>query len=81
MTSYLIASIALQSPGGKLGDLIGHGRAIIAGLSIVAAGSLLGLVGRDAHTLGVARILMAFSLKGEKSLPFPVEGLAVETGH
>jgi MFS family permease len=59
VTSYLIASIALQSPGGKLGDLIGHGRAILAGLSIVAAGSLLGLLGRDAHTLGAARILMA----------------------
>ena len=59
VTSYLIASIALQSPGGKLGDLIGHGRAILAGLSIVAAGSLLGVVGRDAHTLGAARILMA----------------------
>ena len=24
VSSYLIASIALQSPGGKLGDLIGH---------------------------------------------------------
>ena len=59
VTSYLIASIALQSPGGKLGDLVGHGRAIVAGLSIVAAGSFLGLVGRDAQTLGAARILMA----------------------
>ena len=59
VTSYLIASIALQSPGGKLGDLIGHGRAIVAGLSIVAAGSLLGLVGQNAQTLGAARILMA----------------------
>jgi MFS family permease len=59
VTSYLIASIALQSPGGKLGDLIGHGRAIVGGLSIVAAGSILGLVGQDAHTLGAARILMA----------------------
>ena len=59
VTSYLIASIALQSPGGKLGDLFGHGRAIVAGLSIVAAGSILGVVGRDAPTLGAARILMA----------------------
>ena len=59
VTSYLIASIALQSPGGKLGDLVGHGRAIVAGLSFVAAGSILGLVGRDPQTLGAARILMA----------------------
>ena len=59
VTSYLIASIALQSPGGKLGDLIGHGRAIVVGLSVVALGSAIGLFGGDAHTLGAARILMA----------------------
>jgi MFS family permease len=59
VSSYLIASIALQSPGGKLGDLIGHGRAIVAGLSLVALGSVLGLLGDDTHTLGAARILMA----------------------
>jgi MFS family permease len=59
VSSYLIASIALQSPGGKLGDLIGHGRAIVAGLSIVALGSVIGSFGSDAHVLGAARILMA----------------------
>jgi MFS family permease len=59
VSSYLIASIALQSPGGKLGDLIGHGRAIVAGLSLVAIGSVLGVLGSDTHTLGAARILMA----------------------
>ena len=59
VSSYLIASIALQSPGGKLGDLIGHGRAIVAGLSLVAIGSVLGALGGNTHTLGAARILMA----------------------
>jgi MFS family permease len=59
VSSYLIASIALQSPGGKLGDLIGHGRAIVAGLSLVAIGSLLGLLGGELPTLGAARVLMA----------------------
>src|SRR6185436_16569044 len=28
VASYLIASIALQSPGGRMGDLVGHGRAL-----------------------------------------------------
>jgi MFS family permease len=59
VTSYLITSIALQSPGGKLGDLVGHGRALVAGVSLVALGGLLGLLGGQVETLGVARILMA----------------------
>jgi MFS family permease len=59
VTSYLIASIALQSPGGKLGDLFGHGRALEVGLSLVALGSVLGLLVGEMHWLGVARILMA----------------------
>lgn len=59
VSSYLITSIALQSPGGKLGDLIGHGRALVVGLSLVAAGGVLGLLVGDLHALGAARILMA----------------------
>jgi MFS family permease len=59
VTSYLIASIALQSPGGKIGDLIGHGRALVLGLSLVALGGVLGLLVLDMHLLGAARILMA----------------------
>jgi MFS family permease len=59
VSSYLIASIALQSPGGKLGDLIGHGRALIVGLSLVAIGGVLGLLGGGVYALGAARILMA----------------------
>jgi MFS family permease len=59
VSSYLITSIALQSPGGKLGDLIGHGRALLVGLSLVAMGGLLGLLVGSVHALGAARILMA----------------------
>ncbi|MEQ1574236.1 MAG: MFS transporter [Vicinamibacterales bacterium] len=59
VASYLITSIALQSPGGKLGDLIGHGRALVVGLSLVATGAVLGLLVGEVHALGVARILMA----------------------
>ncbi|MQA29902.1 MAG: MFS transporter [Luteitalea sp.] len=59
VSSYLITSIALQSPGGKLGDLIGHARGIVVGLSLVAMGGVLGLLVNQVHALGVARILMA----------------------
>jgi MFS family permease len=59
VSSYLITSIALQSPGGKLGDVIGHGRALVLGLSLVATGGMLGLLVGDVHALAVARILMA----------------------
>jgi MFS family permease len=59
VSSYLITSIALQSPGGKLGDLIGHGRALVAGLCLVAMGGVLGLLVGGVQALGAARILMA----------------------
>ena len=59
VSSYLVTSIALQSSGGKLGDLIGHHRALVTGLALVAAGGLLGPAVDDVRLLGVARILMA----------------------
>jgi MFS family permease len=59
VSTYLITSIVLQSPGGKLGDLIGHGRALVVGLTLVALGGVIGLVVGSVHALGAARILMA----------------------
>jgi MFS family permease len=59
VASYLITSIALQSPGGKIGDLFGHVRALVCGLALVAIGGMLGLLVGSLHALGVARILMA----------------------
>ena len=59
VSTYLITSIVLQSPGGKLGDLIGHGRALVVGLSLVALGGVLGMLVGDVRALGAARILMA----------------------
>jgi len=59
VSTYLITSIVLQSPGGKLGDLIGHGRALVVGLSLVALGGVLGTLVGDVRALGMARILMA----------------------
>src|SRR6187402_2075346 len=59
VSTYLITSIVLQSPGGKLGDLIGHGRALVVGLALVALGGVLGTLVGDVRALGAARILMA----------------------
>lgn len=59
VASYLIASIALQSPGGKLGDLIGHRRALLLGLLAYATGSVLGLALANLPALVCARVLMA----------------------
>src|SRR5690349_17742333 len=57
VSSYLIASIALQSPGGKLGDRIGHRNAMLLGLALVGAGSTLGFAIADLRALAAARVL------------------------
>ena len=48
MATYLVAAIALQSPGGKLGDRIGQWRAFGFGQALLAAGRDRGLPGADA---------------------------------
>ena len=40
--AYLVTAIVLQSPGGKLGDRIGHGRLLYAGQGCVLAGAAVG---------------------------------------
>ena len=40
VASYLIAGIAAMSPCGKLGDIIGHRRGLLIGMSIYAAAAL-----------------------------------------
>jgi len=59
VASYLIAGVAAMSPGGKLGDIIGHRRVLMLGMSVYAAGSLLGFLVATLPTLTVARIAMA----------------------
>lgn len=59
VSSYLIASIALQSPGGKLGDRMGHRNTMLLGLLLVGTGSALGFAIADLHVLSLARVLMA----------------------
>jgi MFS family permease len=59
VTTYLVAAIALQSPGGKLGDRFGHWRVITVGQALLAAGALLGSVSPDLAVLAGSRVLMA----------------------
>lgn len=59
VATYLIAAIALQSPGGKLGDRIGHWRVFAAGQVVIAAGALLGFVAPTLELLAASRILIA----------------------
>ncbi len=59
VTSYLLVNIVCQSPGGKLGDLIGYRRALALGQSLVAVGTLCALVAPHLAVLVVARVLVA----------------------
>lgn len=59
VASYLLVGIVLQSPGGKLGDGIGHGRALGLGQVVFAVGAIIGFVGRAVLPLELARGLMA----------------------
>lgn len=59
VATYLIAAIALQSPGGKLGDRLGHWRVLAFGQAAVGAGSIIGFFATNLTTLACARILMA----------------------
>ncbi len=59
VATYLITAIALQSPGGKLGDRLGQWRAVRLGQLAIAAGAVLGLVAPSLAVVAVARVLMA----------------------
>ncbi len=59
VASYLLVGIVLQSPGGKLGDGIGHGRALGLGQIVFAAGAVVGSVAKTMLLLELARGLMA----------------------
>ncbi len=59
VATYLIAAIALQSPGGKLGDRLGHWRVLAIGQAAVGTGAILGFFATSLPTLAGARVLMA----------------------
>lgn len=59
VTSYLLTGIVLQSPGGKLGDRLGHRRALALGQLLLGLGALLAWVWPQLLGLGAARVVMA----------------------
>ena len=59
VTSYLLTNIVLQSPGGKLGDRLGHRRALGLGQLLLATGAMLAWIWPVLTTLAVARVVMA----------------------
>ena len=69
VSSYLIVAIAIatMSPGGKLGDRIGHRRSLIIGMTIYGAGSIVGFSLANLPSLAFARIAMAAG--GAMSVP------------
>jgi EmrB/QacA subfamily drug resistance transporter len=76
VASYLVAAIVLQSPGGKLGDRLGHWRMLALGQVLVAAGAVLGLIAGALGVLAVARVLMAAG--GAAIVPATVALLRIE---
>jgi MFS family permease len=59
VATYLVAAIALQSPGGKLGDRIGQWRAFGFGQVLLAVGALAGFLAPTLWMLSGSRVLMA----------------------
>jgi MFS family permease len=59
VATYLVAAIALQSPGGKLGDRIGQWRAFGFGQALLAIGAVAGFLAPTLWLLTASRVLMA----------------------
>lgn len=59
VSSYLIVGIAFMSPGGKLGDRIGHDKGLVLGMAIYGVGSVVGFALANLPSLAFARICMA----------------------
>ena len=59
VTSYLMTSIVLQSPGGSLGDRVGHRRALGIGQALFATGAVIAMATPVLAGLALARVTMA----------------------
>jgi EmrB/QacA subfamily drug resistance transporter len=59
VSSYLLVNIVLQSPAGKLGDMVGRRRAFMIGLSLFAIGALIATLAPYLPVVAVSRVLMA----------------------
>ena len=55
---YMLAFTGLMLTGGTLGDLLGRKRVMLAGIALFSAGSLVGALASDSHTLIIARVVM-----------------------
>ncbi|MEZ0581162.1 MFS transporter [Nocardioides sp. MH1] len=76
VATYLIAAIALQGPGGKLGDRLGHWRVCVLGQVVIATGAVVGFVAPSLPVLAGSRILMATG--GALAVPATVALLRIE---
>lgn len=59
VTSYLVGSIVLQSPGGKLGDVVGYRRAFGLGQATFFVGAVLAALAPSLALLTIARVAMS----------------------
>jgi len=59
VSSYLLVNIILQSPAGKLGDMVGRRRAFMIGLSLFALGALIATLAPYLPVVAASRVLMA----------------------
>jgi len=59
VSSYLLVNIILQSPAGKLGDIVGRRRAFMIGLSLFAIGALIATLAPYLPVVASSRVLMA----------------------
>ena len=61
VTSYIIATLVFQSPGGKLGDMWGHSRVLAWGSWMFAGATLLVILVPTLAGLAVTRIVMGIA--------------------
>jgi len=59
VTSYLLVNIILQSPAGKLGDMLGRRRAFGIGVGIFAVGVLMAIFIPLLSAVAISRMMMA----------------------
>lgn len=76
VATYLIAAIALQGPGGKLGDRLGHWRVCVFGQVVIGCGAVAGFLAPNLPVLASSRILMATG--GALAVPATVALLRIE---
>ncbi|HWJ10262.1 MAG TPA: MFS transporter [Nocardioides sp.] len=76
VATYLIAAIALQGPGGKLGDRLGQWRVCALGQAVLGVGAVVGFLAPDLWVLAGSRILMATG--GALAVPATVALLRLE---